>query len=146
MFLFIVVVGILRSDLSCNVAGSKKRVELSFWNGFTGPDGRVMLQIIRDFNEKNPDVHVTMQRMEWATYYNKLMVAAMDNRGPELFVIHASTLTRMHRAGFVSNVTDLYQGQNRIPKEDFDPYVLEQAHFGSDYAGVPLDIHPQGLS
>ncbi len=145
MFIFCVVLGVFRSDLSCNVTGSSKRVELSFWNGFTGPDGRVMLEIIRQFNQENPGVHVTMQRMEWSTYYNKLMVAAVDGRGPELFVIHASTLTRMHRAGFVSNVTDLYDGPNGIPQSDFDPYVLQQAHFGKDYVGVPLDIHPQGL-
>ena len=48
---------------------------LRFWNGFTGPDGRTMLGLVKRFNEQNPDVHVVMQRMEWGTYYNKLFVA-----------------------------------------------------------------------
>jgi len=143
MIVVVIVLGIMRSDVS--VAGiGKKQIQISFWNGFTGPDGPVMLELVREFNEKNPDVHVTMQRMAWATYYNKLMVASVDGRGPELFVIHASTLPRMSRAGFIGWATDLMQ-KSQIPPDDFDPYVLQQVKYGNEYIGVPLDIHPQGL-
>jgi len=76
-------------------ASSTRVIELRFWNGFTGPDGRTMLAIVKKFNEGNPDVHVTMQRMEWATYYNKLMVAAVDGRGPEMFIIHGSAAMQL---------------------------------------------------
>ena len=135
--------GLARTESVPAAAQGGKKVEISFWNGFTGPDGRTMLQIIRDFNRENPDVHVTMQRMEWATYYNKLMVAAVDGRGPELFVIHSSTLPRMVRAGFVADAKNLY-GPN-LPAEDFDPVVIRQLQFGDKVVGVPLDIHPQGM-
>jgi multiple sugar transport system substrate-binding protein len=144
LFLLVVVLGLLRSDWTPAATG-RKRVDLSFWNGWTGPDGRVALEMIRQFNEANPDIQVSMQRMDWATYYNKLMVAAVDGRGPEVFVIHASTLPRMQRAGFVANVTNLLRGADGIPADDFDPYVLDQTKYGNDYVGVPLDIHPQGL-
>lgn len=145
LFLACVVLGLLRSDLIQGGVSGKKRVDITFWNGFTGPDGTVMLDIIRQFNEANPDVRVSMQRMEWATYYNKLLVAAIDGRGPEMFVIHASTLPRMVRAGFVAPATDLFQGAGGIPESDFDPYVLDQTRFKGELLGVPLDIHPQGL-
>lgn len=143
LFAFIVILGIARSDFSSGPIAKKTHV--SFWNGFTGPDGRVMLQLIRRFNEENPDVDVSMQRMEWATYYNKLMVAAVDGRGPEIFVIHASTLPRMNRAGFIGAASNLYQGAQAIPIDDFDDYVLDQVRYGDQMIGVPLDIHPQGL-
>lgn len=139
------VLGLMRSDFVLGTGVGKRRVNVTFWNGFTGPDGPVMLGIIREFNKVNPDVQVSMQRMEWATYYNKLLVACLDNRGPEMFVIHASTLPRMVRAGFVAPATDLFQGADRIPVDDYDPYVLDQARFGKDFMGVPLDIHPQGM-
>lgn len=143
LFLLAVSLGVVRSD--CRVGATPKKEHINFWNGFTGPDGRTMLQIIRDFDKENPGIEITMQRMEWATYYNKLMVAAVDGRGPELFVIHASTLPRMHRAGFLANVKDLYDGPSGIPSNDFDEYVLKQVRFGDEYVGIPLDIHPQGL-
>jgi multiple sugar transport system substrate-binding protein len=134
-----VVLGLARSDFSPT---ARKKIELSFWNGWTGPDGRAMLEVIRQFSRENPDVSVSMQRMDWATYYNKLMVGEVDGRGPEIFVIHASTLPRMVRAGFIDDLSDLFQS---IPQNDFDPYVLKQLKFGSILAGLPLDIHPQGL-
>ena len=138
-----VILGLVRSDFS--PPGTKKKVELSFWNGWTGPDGRAMLEVIRQFSKENPDVSVSMQRMDWATYYNKLMVAEVDGRGPEIFVIHASTLPRIIRAGFIQDLSVLYDGPNGISRDDFDPYVLQQLKFGNVMAGLPLDIHPQGL-
>ncbi|MHB8636599.1 MAG: extracellular solute-binding protein [Fimbriimonadaceae bacterium] len=122
-----------------------KRVEISFWNGWTGPDGRAMLSIIRRFNKANPDIDVSMQRIDWANYYNKLMVSAIDNRGPQVFVIHASTLPRMMRAGFVADASDLYGPATGILPGDFDPKVLNAVTFGSERIAVPLDIHPQGM-
>ena len=122
-----------------------KRVEISFWNGWTGPDGRAALRMIRRFNAANPDVEVSMQRIDWANYYNKLMVSAIDNRGPQVFVIHASTLPRMMRAGFVADASDLYGPATGILASDFDPMVLDAVTFGNQRIALPLDIHPQGL-
>lgn len=141
-----VVLGILRMGPSAlPVPGSHRVVKLSFWNGFTGPDGRVMLQMIRDFNDQNPGIDVTMQRMEWGTYYNKLMVAGIDKRAPQVFVIHASTLTRMHRAGFLGSAEPLFEGPEALPLDDFDPTLMEHLRFDGHLVGVPMDVHPQGL-
>ncbi len=145
LFLFALILGFGRTDFQCRSVGGHRSVTLNFWNGFTGPDGRIMLGLVRRFNEAHPDIQVSMQRMDWATYYNKLMVAAVDGRGPEVFVLQSSSLPRMRRAGFVSNVTDLYQGANAVPVSDFDDQVIDQVRYGSDYAGVPLDIWPFGL-
>src|SRR5262245_20984001 len=98
----------LRSDSALPIGGGREVAEIGFWNGFTGPDGRVMLKLVRKFNENNPDAHVTMQRIAWATYYNKVMVSAMDGRGPDVFVLQADYVPRMHRAGFLDIVNDVY--------------------------------------
>ncbi|MBI1332282.1 MAG: extracellular solute-binding protein [Armatimonadetes bacterium] len=139
-----VVLGFLRGDFLCGTSLSHK-TEISFWNGFTGPDGVVMLRMIREFNQENPDVEVTMQRIPWALYYNKVMVSGLDGRGPEVFVVHASALTRMHRAGVLADETSLFEGPDAIPANDFDPYVLDQTIFDGKHFSVPLDIHPQGM-
>jgi len=121
------------------------RVRINFWNGWTGPDGVAMLDVIRQFNKENPDIEISMQRMDWGTYYNKLMVSAMSHRGPEVFVIHASTLPRMVRAGFVADVADLYGPRFGIEKSDFTQRILEPVEYGDKMVGLPLDVHPQGL-
>ncbi len=140
--LLAVILGFARSDFSVS---SHHKLHIDFWNGWTGPDGRVALEMIRQFNQENPDVEVSMQRMEWGTYYNKLMVAEVDGRGPAVFVIHASTLPRMEQAGFLADVRDMFEGPRALPTSDFDDYVLNQVKYDQTYVGVPLDIHPQGL-
>ena len=134
---------LVRGDLSCGNLAVNRKTPISFWNGFTGPDGRVMLEIIRDFNKENPDIEVNMQRIPWGLYYNKVMVSGLDGRGPEVFVVHASALTRMHRAGVLGEVDSLYT--TSVPESDFDPYVVDQTKFESHHFAVPLDIHPQGM-
>jgi multiple sugar transport system substrate-binding protein len=139
-----VALGVIRGDLVSVSGIAKKRVDLNFWNGFTGPDGVVMLQLVRQFNEANPDVQVSMQRMDWGTYYNKLMVAVLDHRGPEVFVLQANSLPRMHRAHLMGEVNSAF-GQGGIPTSDFDEKVFRQVVYGKEYVGVPLDIWPFGL-
>lgn len=124
---------------------SSHKVNLTFWNGFTGPDGIVMLHIIEEFNKENPDVAVQMQRIPWGTYYNKLTVAGMDDRAPAVFVVHADQLPRLRRAGFIGPANSAFEGPRGIDPTDFDPYLLDRVKFAGAFAGVPLDIHPQGM-
>jgi multiple sugar transport system substrate-binding protein len=122
MLLLSVLLGLLRSDRA--LPGGAEVTPINFWNGFTGPDGRVMLELVRTFNSRNPDVHVSMQRIAWGTYYNKLMVAGVDGRAPEVFILHSAQIPRMERAGFLDVVTDVY-GPDLELKEEFDPNLLE---------------------
>ncbi len=124
--------------------GGRDRVTVRFWNGFTGPDGRTMLALVKRFNRENPDVYVTMQRMDWGTYYNKLFVAGLGGRAPEVFVAHTDSLARFTRAGFVRPVDDMLNPAGVDPG-DVDANVLEAvAHDGKHYA-LPLDIHILGM-
>ena len=120
-------------------------VTVRFWNGFTGPDGRTMLRMVKRFNRENPDVHVLMQRMDWATYYNKLFVAGMGERAPEVFVIHVANLPRFHRAKFIHPVDDLAAADGGFDARSLDASCWDAVAFGGRHLGIPLDVHPQGL-
>ena len=134
------------APLGCSRGGASDAVELRFWNGFTGPDGRTILRLVQQFNRENPDVRVSIQRMDWGTYYNKLFVAGIDGRSPEVFVSHASALGRMQRAGLLRPADDLFgDGPGRVPAGDFDPNVLAAITFDGRRYALPLDVHPQGM-
>ncbi len=139
-----VVTGVARTILTGGLSASNK-VQITFWNGFTGPDGIVMLGIIDEFNRDNPDVQVTMQRIPWGTYYNKLTVAGSDGRGPAVFIIHCDGLLRYRRAGFMEDASPIFSGQDAVPKNDFEPYVFDQVKYRGKLLGCPLDIHPYGM-
>ena len=129
--------------------GRSGAVTLRFWNGFTGPDGRTMLGLVKRFNQQNPDVHVVMQRMEWGTYYNKLFVSHLGGRAPQVFVIHSDGVTRFNRAGFLRPMDDLARpgapASDGIDADDFDPNVWAAVERGGHHLGVPIDIHTIGM-
>ncbi|HOE65100.1 MAG TPA: ABC transporter substrate-binding protein [Candidatus Hydrogenedentes bacterium] len=120
-------------------------VALRFWNGFTGPDGRTMLAIVKKFNAEHPDIQVRMQRMDWGTYYNKLFVAGLGKRAPEVFILHADNIERFARAGFVRPIDDLCAGQDGLDVSDILPNVWAATERQGRHFGVPLDVHPFGM-
>ena len=131
---------------NCDRVASNDVVTIRFWNGFTGPDGRTMLALIKRFNRENPDVNVVMQRMEWATYYNKLFVAGLGGRAPEVFASHRSALQRFIAGGFVRPADDLLgKGANQIDPDDIDANVLAALEQGGHHWAIPLDVHPEGM-
>ena len=72
------------------------------------PSGMVACcRMVQRFNAANPDVQVVMQRMDWATYYNKLFVAGLGGgRAPEVFVLQTHSIPRFAQASFVRPVDD----------------------------------------
>src|SRR5690349_18258540 len=59
LFVLCVIFAIARSDRALTTAGGRDVVEITFWNGFTGPDGRVMLGLVRQFNQTDGAARVT---------------------------------------------------------------------------------------
>ena len=124
------------------------KITLRFWNGFTGPDGRTMLALVKRFNNQNADVRVVMQRMEWGTYYNKLFVSNLGGRAPQVFVVHTDNLTRFHRAEFLRQMDDLAPrggGAGLIDANDIDENVWSAVERDGKHMGIPLDIHTIGM-
>src|SRR3712207_7047336 len=48
------------------------------------------------------------------------------------FVVHASALARMRRAGFIGPATDLYAPGGGLRRDDFDPQVLGQLEYDGE--------------
>ena len=124
---------------------SEKDVTVRFWCGFTGPDGRTMLRMIQAFNEEHPESRALMQRMDWGTYYNKLFVAGLGDRAPEVFIVHVDNLERFLRAGFIDSIDDLMKGPAGLDENDFLPNIWAAVAREGLHYGLPLDVHPQGL-
>ena len=120
-------------------------VHVRFWNGFTGPDGRTMLAMVKRFNRENPDIYVTMQRMDWGTYYNKLFVARLGGRGPDVFVLHTDSIPRFVYAGFLRPCDDLTSGDGALDPGDLDANVWQSVEFDGKHYAIPLDVHPLGM-
>lgn len=128
----------------CRDLGSRA-THIRFWNGFTGPDGVTMLGIIKQFNAMHDDVQVAMQRTEWGTYYNKLFVAGLGGRAPEVFVVQADSLERFVWGKLLEPIDAIFAGPDAIDENDIDANVLASARRGKVTYALPLDVHPMGV-
>src|SRR4028118_491350 len=48
------------------------KVDVAFWNGFTGGDGPLMLKLVEEFSSQDKKINVSMNRVEWEVYYQKV--------------------------------------------------------------------------
>jgi len=104
-----------------------------------------MLRIVRRFNRENPDVHVLMQRMDWVTYYNKLFVAGLGERAPEVFIVHAGNIERFMQADFIRPIDDLVIGPHGMDEKDFTENIWSAVEKEGRHYALPLDVHMLGM-
>src|SRR4051812_10752049 len=68
-------------------AGAQAKPTISYWNGLTGADGKVMDELIEQFTRET-GIRVEQQRIPWADLYAKLQVSVPAGEGPDLALIH----------------------------------------------------------
>ena len=60
-------------------------VTIRFWNGWTGPDGDKLTELVNQYNEKNTDnVTIEMDIMEFASLGEKMTTSLASDTNPEL--------------------------------------------------------------
>src|SRR5687768_3250317 len=62
--------------------------ELTFWNGFTGPDRPSVEAITADFTAANPDSPVVMDIMPWDSLMQKLLTSLGSGSGPDIVAVN----------------------------------------------------------
>lgn len=122
------------------------KIVLDFWNGFTGPDGKTMEKIVKQFQAQNPDVRVRMQIIPWGTYYDKLTLSLAYGGAPEVFIMHAARLPEFASFKTLQPLDSLFAGAKPpLTAEKFAPVPWKATFYESQQLAMPLDVHPIGL-
>ena len=123
-----------------------QRTVIRFWNGFTGPDGKTMEALVRQFQKENPDVAVEMQIIPWGTYYDKVTLALAYGGAPDLFVVHAARLPEFASFDTLQPLDSLYaSSEPPVEADDFAPVPWKASFYQGRKLALPLDVHPIGL-
>jgi multiple sugar transport system substrate-binding protein len=117
---------------------------LRFWNGFTGPDGKTMERMVRNF-ERETGIRVDMQIIPWATYYDKVVLTLAFSDAPDVFICHANQMPMFAKYGKLHSLNALMSGPQGLPDSDFMELPWKAVHYGGQQLGLPLDAHPLGL-
>ncbi|PTX64433.1 multiple sugar transport system substrate-binding protein [Melghirimyces profundicolus] len=126
-------------------SGDSGTVTLTFWNGFTGPDGKNMKEIVDQFNKEHKGkIHVKMEAIPWDNFYDKIRTVVASGKAPDVAAMHLDQVPRMANKGVLTPL-DGHLEKVDLKKEDFLPEVWEAGVYEDKRYGIPLDVHPIGL-
>ncbi|MBB2968449.1 ABC-type glycerol-3-phosphate transport system substrate-binding protein, partial [Leifsonia aquatica] len=67
-------------------------VTLTFWHGYTEADGKVLDQIVDDFNKSQDKITIKTTTKTWAVIGDTLLPALSAKKGPDIVAMPAENL------------------------------------------------------
>jgi multiple sugar transport system substrate-binding protein len=124
-------------------ASAQAKPTITYWNGLTGADGKVMDELIDRFT-KETGIRIEQQRIQWADLYAKLQVSVPAGEGPDLALIHAVEVPHFGEDGVLEPIDTATLAAKGFKGEDYLPAIWQGgAYQGKRYA-IPLDV-PQHI-
>jgi multiple sugar transport system substrate-binding protein len=117
---------------------------ITYWNGLTGADGKVMDDLIAQFT-KETGIAVEQQRMLWPDLYAKLQVSVPAGEGPDLALIHTVEVPHFAHDGILEAIPDAASGGKGFKGEDYLPATWQGGVFGGKRYALPLDVPQHAL-
>lgn len=114
--------------------------KITFWNGFTGPDGDALKDRVAAFNDENPDVFVEMTIMPWDVLNQKLMPALGAGEGPNLSLNGVEAVASNALTGAFGDLDEYYE---RWDEQDaLFPTVAGGTSWNDKHYSVPMTFSP----
>lgn len=117
--------------------------QLSYWNGFSGPDGQFMANLVDRFNAENQsDIQVTMTVQPFTEYYNTLNAAAASRTLPDMLQIHVEQIPTNAIRGVIRPIPEDVLATMNVDGSDFPEAIWTATEYNGERYSIPLDIHP----
>ncbi|HEV8583658.1 MAG TPA: ABC transporter substrate-binding protein [Methylomirabilota bacterium] len=118
---------------------AQPKATITYWNGLTGADGKVMDELIDRFT-KETGVKVEQQRLPWAELYPKLQVSVPAGEGPDLALIHTVEVPHFAHDGVLEVIDDAMAAGKGFRGEDYVPATWQGGTFLGKRYSLPLDV------
>ena len=124
-------------------ASAQPKPTISYWNGLTGADGKIMDELIDQFT-KDTGIRIEQQRIPWADLYAKLQISVPAGQGPDLALIHTIEVPHFANDGVLEAIDESGATAKGFRADDYLPSTWQGGvYLGKRYA-LPLDV-PQHL-
>ncbi len=75
--------------------GALAQITSQYWALFTGPDGKIISQLVEEFNKQHPNVKVVMQILPGGEfYYSRLTTSIASGKAADPAIYHDYILPR----------------------------------------------------
>ncbi len=119
--------------------GCKERggdvVEVRFWHVMGGPLGKALDELIDEFNEENPDIHVASVSMgNYQALTQKIMASILAGNPPTMAQVYESWTTSLMRADAIHPLEDFIRGERGLSESEisdiFPVFVMDNTWDG----------------
>lgn len=118
--------------------------EITFWHGYTEADGKVLDQIVADFNASQQQYKVTTETKTWAVIDDTLLPALSSKEGPQIVAMPAERMPVYADRGAFADLTDFY-GSADSNTADLVPQAVDMVTVGGTPYGVPTGFVPLAM-
>jgi multiple sugar transport system substrate-binding protein len=120
------------------VATTLPPTEITFWNGWTGPDGTTLQNEVKYFNDNNKEnVTVKMDIMQHAALTEKMHAALASNTAPNL---HLNFTNGEYAVNNQVVAIDTIWDYTALQKSDFVESILDQMYYKDHLLGIPFQL------
>jgi len=118
---------------------AQPKATITYWNGLTGADGKVMDELIDRFTQET-GIKIEQQRIPWAELYAKLQVSVPAGEGPDLALIHTVEVPHFASDGVLEAIDDATAGSKGFRGDDYLPATWQGGTFQGKRYSLPLDV------
>ncbi|MFT4030180.1 MAG: ABC transporter substrate-binding protein [Protaetiibacter sp.] len=120
------------------------KVELEFWHGYTEADGKVLDQLIAEFNASQSEVEITPVTKPWATLLDTALPALAADDGPQLIALPPENIPTFASKGALLPLDDWYDaagsGADVLVEGAVTTGLVQGEHFGAPLSFTPLSM------
>lgn len=126
----IAVLVLLIASISCSKAGRKSDVvEVTFWHAMGGPLGKVLLEMINDFNRTHPNIRIVPVSMgQYNALSQKIMAAVAADRPPTMAQAYENWTVELILTESIVPIEEFVDSENGLSEqslEDILPVFIE---------------------
>ncbi|WZH38599.1 MAG: ABC transporter substrate-binding protein [Microbacterium enclense] len=118
--------------------------EITFWHGYTEADGKVLDQIVSDFNASQQQYTITTETKTWAVIDDTLLPALSSKEGPQIVAMPAERMPVYADRGAFADLSDFY-GSADSNTADLVSQAVDMVTVGGTPYGVPTGFVPLAM-
>ncbi len=113
-------------------------VELTFWRNYgNAAENKAYNEILEDFHQSHPHIHVTMQNIEYANYEVELRTELVTGTGPDIMAIDSPYLALYAEADLLMPLNEYLTEEDRL-EEDFPETITQGLTYKDQLYLMPL--------
>lgn len=100
-----------------------------------------MVAMLGQYAQEKPEVTISSETYAWDLFYQKLPTATAAGTPPNLGMMHSWAIQQFATQGILQDADTIFFGPGLIPKDDFNPGLIEAISVEGKAQGVPFDNH-----